>query len=89
MRGCRCVFGLTSLFMLFRNMYPDTPAAFTPKLLVGFVSRQAARTLDSPEGVDGWAHQTGRLRDARACACFLRYARACAGRLLGPHMTLT
>jgi Na+/H+-translocating membrane pyrophosphatase len=31
-----CVFGLTTLFMLFRSMFPDTPSAFTPNLLVGF-----------------------------------------------------
>merc|ERR1719149_383671 len=31
-----CVFGLTTLFMLFRTMFPDTPSAFTPNLLVGF-----------------------------------------------------
>jgi len=31
-----CVFGLTTLCMLFRSLFPDTPSAFTPNLLVGF-----------------------------------------------------
>ncbi len=31
-----CVFGITSLFMILRSLFPETPAAFTPNLLVGF-----------------------------------------------------
>ena len=31
-----CVFGLTTLFVVLRGLFPDVPAAFVPNLLVGF-----------------------------------------------------
>ena len=32
----RSVFGLTTLFVVLRSLFPDVPAAFVPNLLVGF-----------------------------------------------------